>query len=135
MHNSRILTLGADGVDAQVHGRPCRALVDGAGLAPGDAVTLGIRPEHVLVGNGPWSGRVTHIEALGEHSYLHLVTAEGAALQAKTQREDVRVGQTLAYALPSAALHVFNAAGEAQRRHRRAGAAADDLDAAVPGAA
>jgi len=125
----RTLAADASGIDAEVLGLPCRALVDGSGLAAGAAVTVGIRPEHMQVGSGPWRARVTHIEALGEHSYLHLLMPDGSTtLQAKTQREDVQVGQTLPFALPPAALHVFNAQGDAQRRHGRA---AVDMEAAA----
>jgi multiple sugar transport system ATP-binding protein len=117
----RALAVDGAGIDAEVLGVPCRALVDGAGLAAGAAITVGIRPEHVVVGSGPWHGRVTHIEALGEHSYVHLAAADGTAtLQAKTQREDLRVGQALSFALPPAAVHVFNADGNAQQRRRQA---------------
>ncbi len=51
------------------------------GLAPGDPVTLGIRPEHLAsCADGPFSGRVALVERLGAESYVHLVLAGSGAL-------------------------------------------------------
>ena len=114
-----VRSAGAGSIDAEVLGQHCRALVDGIDLAIGDAVTVGIRPEHVGVGAGPWRGRIGHLELLGEHTYVHVSIGDGARpLLAKTQREDLRVGDLLAFDLPADALHVFDAAGNACRRQR-----------------
>ncbi len=115
---AHVVRADSAGVDLALLERPARALVDGAGLAPRASVTLGIRPEHVAVGSGPWRGTVTHLESLGEYSFVHLVLDQGgAALQAKTHLEDVRIGQSLALDFPPAALHLFGAHGNAHRRH------------------
>jgi len=107
----------ADGVLATVLGQPCRAPVDGSGLKAGEPITIGIRPEHIGVGNGHWQGQVTHIELLGEHSYVHVSMGDGKiTLQAKTQLEDLRIGQTLDLHLPPSELHVFRSDGNALRR-------------------
>ena len=112
-----VVCADAGAVGATVLGQPCRALVDGSGLATGAAITVGIRPEHIEVGDGPWQGRITHIEALGEHGYLHLMLDDGATtMVAKTGLEELRIGQTVRLTLPEAALHVFDADGHAQRR-------------------
>ena len=114
----RVTGVDGGGIDGEVLGQRCRALVDGAGLAPGAAITAGIRPEHMLVGSGAWQGQVTAVESLGEHSYVHLACGDAVApLQAKTQLENLRIGQVLAFDLPAAALHIFDERGDAMRRH------------------
>ncbi|NVD71395.1 ATP-binding cassette domain-containing protein [Duganella sp. BJB1802] len=105
------------GIVATLRGRACDAAVDGAGLAPGAALTLGIRPEHVVLGQGAWQAQIVHIEALGEHSYVHLRWADDQPLLvAKTQDDSLRAGATVAFALPAAALHAFRDDGLALRR-------------------
>ncbi|USX20369.1 ATP-binding cassette domain-containing protein [Oxalobacteraceae bacterium OTU3REALA1] len=117
------------GIAATLQGRGCDAAVDGAGMAPGAALTLGIRPEHMVLGQGDWRAKIVHIEALGEHSYVHLQWADGQPiLVAKTRDEGLRLGDTVAFALPSDALHAFGGDGVALRRLRR-----DQHAAKVPG--
>ncbi|HZX25638.1 MAG TPA: ATP-binding cassette domain-containing protein [Telluria sp.] len=115
---ARVADANAAEATVELMGQRCRALVDGAGLPTGAAVTLGIRPEHVRVGSGTWRGTVTHLEALGEHSYVHLSFGpDGTTLVAKTELEDVRVGAPLDFDFPPSALHLFTADGNACRRH------------------
>jgi len=90
------------------------------GMAPGTPATLGIRPEHVSVGEGPGRARVLHVEHLGELSQL-LLQPEGQAdaappLLVKTTREDTRLGDVLAFALPAEHCHCFTADGRALPR-------------------
>jgi multiple sugar transport system ATP-binding protein len=114
-----LTAIGADGIDATLQGRSCAAAVDGAGLEPGAALVLGIRPEHVLLGQGEWQAKIMHIEALGEHSYVHLQWGDDPAmLVAKTQDEKLRIGQVVPFSLPAAALHAFRDDGVALRRLR-----------------
>jgi multiple sugar transport system ATP-binding protein len=113
----RAVAFSDAGVEATLAGQHCIARVSAEGLALGQPITLGIRPEHVQVGSGPAQGQVTHVEQLGEHAYVYLhVDDEAAPLLAKTTRADVRVGDRLQFALPDAALHVFAADGRAQPR-------------------
>ncbi len=114
---SRVMQSAPDMVQALVQGVPVTAQVDGAGLAEGEAVTLGIRPEHVQVGTGPLRGTVTHIESLGEHGYLHeRLDAQLPMLQAKIGQQRYTIGEQVELTLPSAALHLFDSAGQARRR-------------------
>ncbi|HEX5341077.1 MAG TPA: ATP-binding cassette domain-containing protein [Duganella sp.] len=109
--------VGAEGIVAMLQGQACAAAVDGAGRAPGAALTLGIRPEHMLLGHGDRHARIVHVEALGEHSYVHLEWADGQPiLVAKTLDGGLRVGQTVAFSLPAAALHAFGSDGTALPR-------------------
>ena len=128
LFGSRVAALSAQGVAFDFQGQRCLAALSAAGLSIGDAVSVGIRPEHILAGRAAVgaSGNtvqavVSHIEALGEHSILHVaVTGDpvqpAATLLAKTTDEAVRVGDTLALHLPASSIHVFRADGTAQAR-------------------
>ncbi|MDH5540206.1 MAG: ATP-binding cassette domain-containing protein [Rhizobacter sp.] len=116
--DARVTALGGDSVRAEWRGMQCEARVSASGLAPGEPVTLGIRPEHVRLGQAPLRARVGHVERLGELSHVYLdVNGGGAPLLAKTQRDDIRVGAELAFELPADAVHLFRADGVAQARN------------------
>ena len=113
--------LSDQGVSFELQGQACTAAVSPAGLAVGDAVTVGVRPEHMQCGAGPLQSTVTHIEALGEHSVVHArLAGSDKTLLAKTADERLAVGDQLPLGLPGQALHVFRADGTAQRRLARA---------------
>jgi len=116
--SATVVSSGDAGVRTLLDGQHCLANVRAGGLLTGAPITVGIRPEHVQVGAGHASAKVTHVERLGEHSYVYLRLPgdSGATLLAKTARDDVVIGEMLPYALPSQALHVFNAEGRAQPR-------------------
>ncbi|MCW7540588.1 ATP-binding cassette domain-containing protein [Aquabacterium sp. A7-Y] len=83
----------------------------------GDPVMLGLRPEHVRLGQGPFRAPVSHVERLGEHSYVYLaVPGLAAPLLAKTIDERVEVGAHIAFDLPADSVHVFREDGQALRR-------------------
>jgi len=127
-----VQAMADSGVTLRTGAQPCEARVAAAGLAAGEPVTIGIRPEHVRLGEGPGSGRVSHVEQLGEYAYVYLaghdgplangVTPKGGplapepALLVKTTRDDLQVGDRLAYTLPPEALHLFRQDGRAQPR-------------------
>ncbi len=114
---ARVTVLTADTVNTMFEGQPCAARVTPLGVQQDQGVTLGIRPEHVVLGQGPWRGDVVHIEALGEHSHVYLKFAvHQPVLVAKTLDETIAVGDTLAFDFPASALHVFDGAGVALRR-------------------
>ncbi len=115
--------LSDQGVAFDLQGQRCIAQASPAGLALGEAVTIGVRPEHMQCGGGPLQSTVTHIEALGEHSvvYAKLAGSDKTVL-AKTADEHLTVGDALLLGLPSQALHVFRADGTAQQRLMRGAA-------------
>jgi len=80
-------------------------------------VAVGIRPEHVVLGHGPQRARALHIERQGELCPVYL-DVQGAAtpLLAKTQREDIAIGDEVQFALPAEAMHLFRANGLTQPR-------------------
>ena len=95
-------------------------LVDARPLAPGEAVSVGLRPEHAEFG-----GTIQHVirevqwqERLGESTYLYLRSA--AANEPLVVKAPGHVhadaGQRIALAMPAAALHLFDARGHALER-------------------
>ena len=98
-----------------------RAAVDATAANPGDAVTLGIRPEHVTLGVGADStvqAEVAYIEHLGESSFIYtqvqgienpvIVRQEGDAL--------AKMGDRLTLGLATHHCHLFNEKGRAFKR-------------------
>ena len=98
-----------------------RAHIDGGALAVGDAVTLGVRPEHLLLCGDGQAGapncltrQVTLTERLGEQTYLHLQADDRHALLAKVQGDTpVRAGATVSLQIDADCCHVFGADGMA----------------------
>jgi multiple sugar transport system ATP-binding protein len=115
--SAKVNALLSDRIEVEFEEIRCAAHVSPDTLTAGQPLTLGIRPEHVVLMQGPWTGVVTHIEALGEHSYVYLNYADGQPiLLAKTQSETVRVGDVVPFSLPAESIHAFRADGMAQRR-------------------
>ena len=82
------------------------------GVAPGAAMSVGIRPEHVLGGRAGWNtvtGEVASVEQLGGMSYIRLAGPDMTAqLPGQTR---LGFGDTAEMNLPPDALHVFDAEG------------------------
>ncbi len=105
---------------------------DAGTLTIGQAVTLGIRPEHLethtvarATSATPAAQSiqrtVTLIEQLGEHSYLHLDQPGGDVLIAKAPGDiDVHTGERLTISAPAASCHLFNEDGSALAHRARA---------------
>jgi len=98
-------------------GMTCRAAVDGGGVTAGSPLTLGVRPEHVLLGRGEGRGRVSHLEHLGEFSYAYLSWHDDEPpLLAKVTDTSLALGDEVAFELPAGQVHAFREDGEALRR-------------------
>ncbi|TAM49522.1 MAG: ATP-binding cassette domain-containing protein [Paraburkholderia sp.] len=96
---------------------PLRAAVSGEHLGAGVPVTIGIRPEHVCVGTGAMTGLVTHVERMGEHTYVYLDTPLcKQPIVAKTAPAAVGIGERIRFDLPAEALHLFHPDGRAAQR-------------------
>ncbi len=105
----------------QLDGGPViRASVDASRLADGAAVTVGIRPEHAVVGqeNGQaLQGSVALVERLGTTTYLYLDRGGAQEFVAQASADShARPGDRLALGLPAQALHVFDDRGDALPR-------------------
>jgi multiple sugar transport system ATP-binding protein len=101
-------------------GELLEAAVDARGLAPGAAVTLGLRPEHTLLGTA-----VQHLvrpvrwqERLGEATYLYLDGSgtEAPLIVKAPGATHAQPGHRIAFGLPANALHCFDAQGLALPR-------------------
>ena len=98
--------------------------VAGTGLAPGQRVELGIRPEHLCVADGNtassgvrFGGEVTLIEQLGESHLIYVRCADGLELVARAPGHTrLRPGDRIALEADPNGLHVFDAQGKACRR-------------------
>jgi multiple sugar transport system ATP-binding protein len=97
-------------------GAMVRAAVRGA---PGAAVTLGVRPEHLVADEaGPFGGAVELFERLGPLSFAHL-GAPGATQTVVAQLPGdrrVMLGEVLRFGIAPALVHVFDADGRALSR-------------------
>jgi multiple sugar transport system ATP-binding protein len=88
----------------------------------GDQVTLGIRPEHIVVESaGGIPAIVFAVERLGEGTYLYAkVEHSGEQIVARADPDRAwQIGQRLLFGAPLARMHIFDQAG--QRRSADAG--------------
>ncbi len=92
-------------------GSPKMNLIEGAEAAKHKAHTIGIRPEHITVGDGPWEGVVGLSEHLGSDSFLK-VSVEGiGTLTVRAPGEvHARHGDRVRLA-PAGKIHRFDATG------------------------
>jgi multiple sugar transport system ATP-binding protein len=117
----KVASIESDGVAVTLDGsgESVRLPLQGERLLVGAPVTLGVRPEHlepVQDGTSAPTERdavtldrtVTLIEALGEHSYVHLDQPGGTVLIAKAPG-DARLarGDTVRFRAPAHACHLF----------------------------
>ena len=102
-------------------GSTARALVDASAAQPGDMVTLGIRPEHVMLDastNNTVQAEVVHVEHLGESSFLH-TQVQGVENHVIVRQEGdtaARMGDCLTLGLAARHCHLFDAQGRAFKR-------------------
>jgi multiple sugar transport system ATP-binding protein len=86
-------------------------------LQQGQAVTLGIRPEHFDVSDTASAGltrEVILVERLGEQTYVHLEQPGGQPLVAKAPgNTSIQRGERLRFGIPAACAYLFDASGVA----------------------
>ena len=103
---------------------PAEVLRQSAGslLLPANAHTVGLRPEHVLLGEaGPLEYRVQQVEQMGSTSLLRGTLAGNNSASATPSpahfevvsngQTSVKAGQTVRLSMPPAALHFFDEQG------------------------
>ena len=118
------LVSGTDNAaEVKVAGQTFRAAVDASRLKAGEAISLGLRPEHMrLAGSAdaPNSlpAQVSHIEKLGEASLLYLDLGEGIpAITLKVEgTTHALIGDAVRVQVAAEDLHVFDRAGDALTR-------------------
>ncbi len=118
----KVASIDAQGVSVTLDhtGESVRVPVNGTGLQVSQAVTLGVRPEHlefvdassVSPDDAVLTRTVSLVEQLGEHSYVHLDQPGGAALIAKAPG-DTRLapGERANLRVPRPACHLFTEDG------------------------
>ena len=120
---ARVVLGSAESVSVVLDGTNERLEVhaNGEALRPDQAVTLGIRPEHLEPAASADSTQqstqqisrtVSLVEQLGEHSYLHLDQPGGAVLIAKAPGDKTpRQGESVVFNVPPASCHLFTEDG------------------------
>ena len=119
---TRVQAVDAHGVTVKLAGDTQLTLpVDGSALAPGSEVTLGVRPEHLGMGQGVdgpadvvLNTRVLVIEHLGGEKLIHTQLGEDLEVQIKTSgHTPVELGHRLDIAVRAALCHLFDDQGNA----------------------
>jgi ABC-type sugar transport system ATPase subunit len=94
----------------------------GAAVAPGATVSIGIRPEHWIPGDGPSvkiEGTVDLVEHLGETSIVYLRLVDGQMITVRYPGDIFcTAGDRFVADAPVAAVHLFDAAGQAMLGRR-----------------
>jgi multiple sugar transport system ATP-binding protein len=107
-------------------GGSAAAHVEPGGVGVGDAVTLGIRPEHLRVvagDRGAFSATVQLVENLGDHLLLHLDRRQlDGRIIVKLVERRAREGDVISFELPPEECHVFDGGGVALARRESASA-------------
>jgi len=87
----------------------------------GDAVTLGVRPEHMhLTGEGELAGEVMVVERLGGETFLYTQLQDGTMVIVQANGEvPTNVHERIAIRLDPATCHLFDADGLAMERVQR----------------
>jgi multiple sugar transport system ATP-binding protein len=79
-------------------------------MPAGTALTVGVRPDDILLGNGPHRAAVKVVEPIG-HESIVLVTAAGADLTVRIAGDTpLKAGETVPFDIRGERLHVFDAA-------------------------
>jgi multiple sugar transport system ATP-binding protein len=116
-----------------------RVPVNGDGVKAGDALTLGLRPEHLSElgqGEAQIPAKALVVEHLGGETFTHAETADGADLMIKGDgMSQVKAGQQLLIGVSGGRCHLFNTQGQALlHRVHYTGRAAEEA-AQSPGSA
>ena len=94
-------------------GSPKMNLIAGPEAAKHNATTVGIRPEHITVGDGPWEGVVGLSEHLGSDSFIKVDVAGVGIINVRGAGElNVHHGDRIKLA-PAGKIHRFDANGMA----------------------
>jgi multiple sugar transport system ATP-binding protein len=115
----RLTSAEADHAVVEVHGEPVTVAVDARGTAAGASVTVGIRPEHLQLGDAgegyKLHSRLRHVERLGDESLLYLEVSPGTPLVTLRLEGDAKqaADAEVTMGLPPGQCHLFDAAGKA----------------------
>jgi multiple sugar transport system ATP-binding protein len=121
---AEVVDASAQGVRVALRGATAAVPVAGDGLAAGERVEVGIRPEDLALADGAvaegairFEGEATLVEQLGESHLVYLRAEDGLELVSRgPAHTTVRVGDRIALQARAARLHLFDAQGIARRR-------------------
>ena len=116
-----VVDAASDGATVRLAGgEPIRCAVDAAGARPGDAVKLGVRPEHLRAGvaHNALATTVTFVESLGSMTYAYCSNpgVEDVITCAVEGDRPIAHGQALPLSVPQDKAYLFDAGGRAFRR-------------------
>ena len=106
----------ASGISVMMDGVPVHLALNGTGLRPGSAATLGIRPEHLrLHPDGMLAGTVQTVEHLGGTTLLHVVLAQGSVVVVQGEGDlAIEAHRAVRLRADSARMHLFDEKGRAR---------------------
>ena len=94
-------------------GSPRMNFMTGALAARLNAHTIGVRPEHISLGSGPWQGTIELVEHLGADSFLHVSAGEAGRLTVRAAGGFTgRPGDAVALSPDPARIHKFDHNGK-----------------------
>jgi ABC-type sugar transport system ATPase subunit len=106
---------------SEIYNRPANRFVAGFVGSPemnffpaerfggGAGLTMGVRPENVIVGSGSWKGRIELVENLGAQALLHLRTSMGDSVMALVPQQSVpNISSELAFGWAGESVRYFN---------------------------
>jgi multiple sugar transport system ATP-binding protein len=94
-------------------GSPKMNLIEGAEAAQHGAKTIGIRPEHIDVGSGSWTGTVMLAEHLGSDTFLKVDAGALGTLTVRAPGEvHVGYGDSISFGPQAGKLHRFGPDGK-----------------------
>jgi multiple sugar transport system ATP-binding protein len=116
-----VMSASADGIVVNLaDGTTLRAPPSQGAASPGQKVTLGLRPEHLIEGGGgagELKGRVIAVEHLGGETYVYLERGGADPLVVKAEGSSpARVADLLPVGIPASACYLFDEQGEAVPR-------------------
>jgi ABC-type sugar transport system ATPase subunit len=116
--DGEVTSVSANGVTVNVaDGAMLTAPVTANGATPGQKVTVGVRPEHLIEGGGgagELKGRVIAVEHLGGETYVYLERHGADPLVVKAGGDSrTRVDEVLPVGVPASACYLFDAQGQA----------------------
>ncbi|HWU18149.1 MAG TPA: sn-glycerol-3-phosphate ABC transporter ATP-binding protein UgpC [Devosia sp.] len=108
---------GAGGPEARLPNGDTLKLDPAAAVSPGDQVTLGLRPENFVPGNGdnPLHGTIRLVERTGAQTHLVVDMAGGDLTAIIDGGIDVAPGMAFTASVAPALIHVFDPATGARR--------------------
>ncbi|MCG7394485.1 sn-glycerol-3-phosphate ABC transporter ATP-binding protein UgpC [Microvirga sp. ACRRW] len=112
----KVSHIGSDGVQVQLPNAGTITVPTSAdGVRVGEAVTLGIRPDHVKASpQGTLTGRIELVEELGENHLLYVDVGQGQRLTIREPGDaHHEAGQQVSLSLAGESCHLFRESGEA----------------------